>query len=125
MFVTLDHDSAGPTDWCISTEEMLRQSEDSSVAAEPASAELTKTNQPGSARRDLLELSVGYTLAMATIWTVNPTQRVLYWLAFVLIVAPSWARRYARKPLSLGPKGLPQPLWAAGFPLLLSPAPFP
>src|SRR5258708_11848800 len=68
---------------------MLRQSEDSSVAAEAPSAELIKTSQPRSTRRDLLELAVAYLLIMATIWTVNPAQRGLYWLAFALIVANS------------------------------------
>ena len=57
------------------------------MAAQAPSAELTKTIQPRSARRDLLELAVGYSLIMATIWTVNPAQRLLYWLAFAWIIA--------------------------------------
>jgi hypothetical protein len=90
------------------------------VAAEAASADLTRTNQPGAARRDLLELSVGYTLVMATIWTVNPTQRVLYWLAFVWIIATSWSRHEGWTALGLGRKGLLQSLWVVGVALLLS-----
>ena len=90
------------------------------MAAEAASAELTKTKQPRSARRDLLELAVGYTLIMATIWTVNPTQRVLYWLAFAWIVATSWARRDGWTALGLGRKGLLQSLWIVGAALALA-----
>lgn len=90
------------------------------MAAEAASAELTKTYKPRSTRRDLLELAVGYTLIMATIWTVNPAQRVLYWLAFAWIVATSWARHDGWTALGLGRKGLLQSLWVVGVALLLS-----
>ncbi len=90
------------------------------MAAEAASAELIRTNQPRSAQRDLLELAVGYTLIMATIWTANPTQRVLYWLAFAWIIATSWARHDGWTALGLGRKGLLQSLWVVGVALLLS-----
>jgi hypothetical protein len=90
------------------------------VATQAASRELPKTKQSRSARRDLLELAVGYTLIMATIWTPNPTQRVLYWLAFTWIVATSWARRDGWTALGLGRKGLLQSLWVVGGALLLS-----
>ena len=92
------------------------------MAAEAASVELIKTNKPRSARRDLLELAVGYTLIMATIWTVNPAQRILYWLAFAWIVATSWARHDGWTALGLGRKGLLQSLWVVGVALLLSAA---
>ena len=88
-----------------------------------AEAELTgvpRTNQPRSARRDLFELAVGYTLIMATIWTANPTQRVLYWLAFAWVVATTWARRETWTGLGLGRKGFLQSLWIVGIALLLS-----
>jgi hypothetical protein len=85
-----------------------------------ASAALTTTNQPRSARRDLLELAVGYGLILATIWTANPTQRVLYWLAFAWIVATSWASREGWTALGLGRKGLLPSLWIVGVALLLS-----
>jgi hypothetical protein len=90
------------------------------VTAEAASTAFIRTRQPRSARRDLLELAVGYTLIMATIWTANPTQRVLYWLAFAWIVATSWASREGWTGLGLGRKGLLQSLWIAGVALLLS-----
>ena len=92
------------------------------MATQAASAELTKTTQSRSARRDLLELAVGYTLIMATIWTQNPTQRVLYWLAFAWIIATSWARHDGWTALGLGRKGLLQSLWVVGVALLLSAA---
>ena len=92
------------------------------MAAEAASAELIKTNKPRSTRRDLLELAVGYTLIMATIWTVNPAQRILYWLAFAWIIATSWARHDGWTALGLGRKGLVQSLWVVGVALLLSAA---
>jgi len=90
------------------------------VAAEPASAELTSGNQSRSARRDLFELAVGYLLILATIWTTNPTQRVLYWLAFAWIIATTGARRDGWTVLGLGRKGLLQSLWIVAVALLLS-----
>jgi hypothetical protein len=88
--------------------------------AEAALAGLIGTNQTRSARRDLLELAVGYALIIATVWTANPTQRVLYWLAFTWIVATSWAGREGWTALGLGRKGLLQSLWIVGVALLLS-----
>lgn len=90
------------------------------MAAEASFSRLTSTNQSRSAGRDLLELSVGYVLIMATIWTANPAQRVLYWLAFVWIVATSWASHEGWTRLGLGRKGLLQSLWIAPAALLLS-----
>jgi hypothetical protein len=90
------------------------------MAAEAASTRANKTNQPHSARRDLLELAVGYTLIIATIWTPNPTQRILYWLAFAWIVGTSWSRRDGWTALGLGRKGLLQSLWIVGVALVLS-----
>jgi hypothetical protein len=73
-----------------------------------------------SAQRDLLELAVAYLLIMATIWTANPTQRVLYWLAFAWIVGTSWASREGWTALGLGRKGLLQSLWIVAAALCLS-----
>lgn len=76
--------------------------------------------QPWSARRDLFELAVGYGLIMATIWTANPAQRVLYWLAFAWIIATSWASREGLTALGLGRKGFLPSLWIVGVALVLS-----
>jgi hypothetical protein len=90
------------------------------VAWEVGSAERVTTNRTGSARRDLFELAVGYTLILATVWTANPTQRILYWLAFGWIVATTWARRDGWTALGLGRKGLLQSLWIVAVALVLS-----
>jgi membrane protease YdiL (CAAX protease family) len=90
------------------------------VATGAASTGNINTTQTSSARRDLLELVVGYLLIMATIWSVNPTQRVLYWLAFAWIVATTWARREDWAALGLGTKGLLQSLWIVAVALILS-----
>jgi len=92
------------------------------VAAEAASPILSRTSPPRADRRDLLDLAGAYTLIMATIWTPNPTQRVLYWLAFAWIVATTWARRDGWTALGLGRKGLRESLWVVGVALLLSAA---
>jgi hypothetical protein len=57
---------------------------------------------------------------MATIWTANPTQRVLYWLAFAWIGGTSWARRDQWNFLGLGRKGLVSSLWIVAVALVLS-----
>ncbi len=81
-------------------------------------AGLPGDTQTRSAQRDLFELAVGYALILATVWTANPTQRVLYWLAFAWVVATSWARRDGWTALGLGRKGLLSSLWIVGVALL-------
>jgi hypothetical protein len=90
------------------------------VTSEVLSAGPVTTNQPRSAQRDLLDLIVGYGLILATVWTANPTQRVLYWLAFAWIVATTWARHDGWTALGLGRKGLIQSLWIVPVALVLS-----
>jgi hypothetical protein len=90
------------------------------VTAEAESTGLISTKRTRSAHRDLLELAVGYTLIMATLWTANPTQRVLYWLAFAWIATTSWATREGWTGLGLGSKGLLKSLWVVGAALVLS-----
>ncbi len=63
---------------------------------------------------------MAYSLIMATIWTANPTQRVLYWLAFAWIAGTSWARRDQWNSLGMGRKGLVASLWILGVAILLS-----
>ena len=90
------------------------------MTAEALSRGFIGTNRTRSTQRDLLELAVGYTLIMATIWTANPAQRVLYWLAFAWIIVTSWASHEGWTGLGLGSKGLLQSLWVVGVALVLS-----
>jgi hypothetical protein len=64
--------------------------------------------------RDLLELGVGYALILATIWTLNPWQRLLYWVAIAWIIVTTWTRRDSWKALGLGFTGLARSLWIVG-----------
>ncbi|RSL16311.1 CAAX prenyl protease-like protein [Edaphobacter aggregans] len=84
---------------------------------ESASATVFGASQTRIIRRDLVELGVAYALILSTIWTPNPTQRVLYWLAFAWILATSWARREGWKTLGLGATGLLQSLWVVAVAL--------
>lgn len=86
--------------------------------AESASATIFGASQTRILRRDLVELGVSYALIMATIWTANPAQRVLYWLAFAWILATSWARRESWTALGLGTAGLLESFWIVAVALL-------
>jgi hypothetical protein len=90
------------------------------VAVEAASSRLIRRVHARSAQRDLLELAVAYVLIMATVWTENPTQRGLYWLAFAWIVATTWAAREGWTALGLGRKGLLPSLWVVAVAVVLS-----
>jgi membrane protease YdiL (CAAX protease family) len=90
------------------------------VALEAPSTGLDREIRARSTRRDLVELIVGYGLILATEWTPNSAERILYWLAFAWIVATTWARRESWTALGLGRKGLLQSLWVVGAALLLS-----
>jgi len=61
--------------------------------------------------RDVAELIVGYGLILATIWTPNPEQRYLYWMAFAWIAVTAFLRRRETRPNGLGLKGLLPSLW--------------
>ncbi len=89
------------------------------MAAESAlAARFFGVPQVQPVRRDLVELGVGYALIPATVWTANPTQRFLYWLAVVWIIATSWVGREGWRALGLGATGLLQSLWVVGAALL-------
>ena len=63
--------------------------------------------------RDLAELAIGYGLILATIWTPNPAQRILYWTAFAWIAVTAFLRRKQTAPNGLGFRGLLPSLWIA------------
>lgn len=81
--------------------------EDSSIA---------KTNP----RRDILELAIGYGLILSVIWTQNPWQRVLYWLALAAILIITLLRRDRAKTLGLTGQGFVSSLWIVGVAALLA-----
>ncbi len=100
-------------------DQLLGQSEDSAVATESASAtQFFVADEAQSARRDLVELAIGYTLILATVWTANPTQRFFFWLSCLWIIATSWTRHDGWKALGLGLTGLYRSLWIVGVALL-------
>jgi membrane protease YdiL (CAAX protease family) len=69
-------------------------------------------------RRDLFELSVGYGLILLVIWTPNPWQRPLYWLAASFILAVSWRSFDGWPAMGLRRTNLLQSLWIVGLGLL-------
>jgi len=63
--------------------------------------------------RDLAELAIGYGLILATIWTPNHAQRILYWTAFAWIAVTAILRRKQTTPNGFGLGGLLPSLWIA------------
>jgi hypothetical protein len=70
-------------------------------------------------RRDLIEVLLGYTAILAVIWTPNPMQRILYWVACAIIVTIVALRRQNLESLGLVGKNLLASLWIVGAALLL------
>ena len=64
--------------------------------------------------RDLFEFGIGYALVMAAIWTLNPWQRIFYWLAVAWIVATTLIHRPTWRSLGLGVSGVGRSLWIVG-----------
>ena len=70
---------------------------------------------PVSARtRDWAELWIGYGLILVVVWTPNPEQRVLYWIAVAFVAVTAWLRRRETRPNGFGLKGLVPSLWVVG-----------
>ena len=61
--------------------------------------------------REIAELAIGYGLIFATVWTVNPVQRYLYWSAFAWIAITGWLARNRSRPIGLGLHGLLRSWW--------------
>lgn len=72
--------------------------------------------------RDLAELAIGYGLILATIWTQNPAQRILYWVAIAWIGLISILRRKDTETHGLGLRGLLPSLWIVAAAVALSTA---
>lgn len=70
--------------------------------------------------RDLLELAVCYGLILAVIWTANPAQRVLFWIALAWIVITTLKRLPDIGTLGLRFSGMRCSLWALGAVLVFA-----
>jgi membrane protease YdiL (CAAX protease family) len=69
----------------------------------------------------LLELAIGYTLILATIWTGGGTQRLLFWITAAWFLAAALIAAFIRKePLGLGSPPLRMTLVTMGITLLLA-----
>ncbi len=71
-----------------------------------------------SKRRDLFEISVGYALILLVIWTPNPWQRPLYWVAAAFILAVSWRSFDGWPAMGLRWTNFLSSLWIVGLGLL-------
>ena len=90
------------------------------MAVGPAITAQPSQTYPFSVQRDLTELAIGFALIMATVWTANPTQRVLFWITLIWFVATSWVRHQGWQKLGMAANGLVQSLWVVAAALLLT-----
>ncbi|MBV8632782.1 MAG: CPBP family intramembrane metalloprotease, partial [Silvibacterium sp.] len=70
-------------------------------------------------RRDLIEITLGYAAILIVIWTPNPAQRILYWIACAIIVTMIALRKQNLESLGLVGRNLWSSLWIVGVALLL------
>ena len=75
---------------------------------------------PDPRRRDLLELISAYALILAVIWTPTPTQRILYWLAVVVVIGITVLRHEKLNSLGLAPTETLRPFWIVAAALVLA-----
>ena len=87
--------------------------------ADLASGSVWSVPRISERRRDLIEVVLGYAAILIVIWTPNPAQRVLYWLACALIVTFVALRRQNLESLGLVGRNLLRSLWIIGAALVL------
>jgi len=75
---------------------------------------------PRGAVRDVFELALGYGLILSVIWTPNPAQRILYWIALATVIVITLLRRESPKSLGLTGNGFLRSLWVPGLALLFA-----
>jgi len=75
---------------------------------------------PGIKRRDLFELSVGYSLILLVIWTPEPWQRPLYLAAVLFILVASWRSFDSWAAMGLRAVNLRDSMWIVGVAFLFS-----
>jgi hypothetical protein len=61
--------------------------------------------------RDAVELTVGYALIIATLWTPRPAQRWLYWAAILWIAGSTWISFPGWRAMGFRKKGFVRGLW--------------
>jgi hypothetical protein len=71
-------------------------------------------------RRDLLELSVGYALILAVIWTPRPWQRLLYCVAAIFLIAVLWKSFDGWTAMGLRLANLGRSMWIVGVALAIA-----
>ena len=72
------------------------------------------------ATRDVIELTVGYALILAAVWTPLHVQRIIFWLAFSWIMSTTLLARNDRDDLGLGFSGWHRSLWVVGIAFTLA-----
>ncbi len=73
---------------------------------------------PASRGRDLFELCVGYGLILIVLWTPNPWQKPLYWVAIVFILAVTWRSFDGWAAMGLRTTNFLRSAWIIGIALL-------
>ncbi|HVC91146.1 MAG TPA: CPBP family intramembrane glutamic endopeptidase [Acidobacteriaceae bacterium] len=71
-------------------------------------------------RHDLIELCVGYGLIMLVIWTSRPLQRLLYYVAIIVLFAILWTSFEGWTAMGLRLTNLLRSLWVMGVALLMA-----
>lgn len=78
------------------------------------------SNSSRPTKRDIIELSVGYGLILAAVWTPLHIQRIIFWLAFSWIVSTVLLAHDDRDTLGLGVSGIRHSVWLFGIALALA-----
>ena len=75
-----------------------------------------------SRRRDLTELIAAYALIILVVWTPRPSQKILWWVAAITIVAIISTSFKRLRPLGLSAGNFVRSLWVVGLALLATAA---
>jgi len=79
-----------------------------------------RTIRASARRRDIIELAVAYSLILLVIWTPRPWQRILWWIAVVVVVAIAAASFEGLHAMGLRRENFLRSLWVPGAALLVS-----
>jgi hypothetical protein len=71
-------------------------------------------------RRDLLELSIGYALVVATLWTPRPWQRLVYWATAAFLATVLYISGDGWKAMGLRTASFARSIWIVGVALLMA-----